>query len=78
VFILIKMDIKKHGEVIIKYQELNSKLKAHGLFINTWESMAIAKISEPHNHFLANDLDSIEEVEQWVNGFLYGLSLNAQ
>jgi hypothetical protein len=71
------MDLKNHGEVIIKYQELNSKLKAHGLFINTWGRIAIAKISEPHNHYLANNLDSIEEVEQWVNGFLYGVSLNA-
>lgn len=69
------MDNKKHGEVIIKYQELNLKLKPHGLFINTWGRIAISKISEPHN-YLANNLDSIDEVEQWVNGFLYGKSLN--
>ena len=71
------MDIKKHGEVIIKFNELNSKLKPHGLMITTWGRIAIAKISDPHNNYLANNIDSIEEVEQWVNGFLYGLSLNA-
>jgi hypothetical protein len=50
------------------------QIKAHGLFINPYGRIAIAKTLEPHSHFLANNLDSIEEVEQWVNGFLYGLS----
>ena len=72
------MDIKKHGEVIIKFKELNSKLKEHGLFINTWGRIAIAKISEPNNNYLENNIDSIEEVEKWVSGFLYGVSLNKQ
>ena len=71
------MDIKKHGEVIIKFNELNSKLKPHGLMIKTWGRIAIAKILDPHNNYLANNIDSIDEVEQWVNGFLYGVSLNA-
>jgi len=71
------MDIKRHGNVIIKFKELNSKLKAHGLFIQPWGRIAIAKISDPYNNYLANNLDSIEEVEQWVDGFLYGISLNA-
>jgi len=69
-------DNKKHGDVITKFNELNIKLKPHGLFIKPWGRLAIAKISDPHSNWLANNLDSIEEVEQWVEGFIYGISLN--
>lgn len=43
--------MKKHGDVIIKFNELNSKLMPHGLFIYTWGKMAITKISDPYNNF---------------------------
>ena len=69
------MDIKKHGEVIIKFNDLNQKLKPHGLYIHAWGRIAIGKNSELD--YVVNNLDSIEEAEQWVNGFLYGVSLNA-
>ena len=71
------MDNKNHGEVIIKFDELNSKLKPHGLKIHCWGRIAVVKIEDPYNNWISNNIDSIEEVEQWVNGFLYGISLNA-
>lgn len=70
------MENKNHGEVIIKFEELNAKLKTFGLKIHPWGRIAIVKIEEPYNNWIANNLDSIQEVEQWVDGFLYGISLN--
>lgn len=67
------MDDKKHGNVIVKFNELNDKLKPHGLFINAWGRLAIAKLERPHTDWVSNNIDSIEEIEQWVEGFLYGL-----
>lgn len=68
------MENKKHGDVIIKYKELDAKLKPYGLYIVPWGRIAIAEISGSHR-YLVNDIDSIEEVEKWVEGFLYGISL---
>jgi hypothetical protein len=69
------MDIKKHSNVIEKYKELNSLLKPHGLFIHCWGRIAIAKIDDPYNNWLLNNIDSIEEIDAWVKGFLYGKSV---
>ncbi len=71
-------DLKKHGNVIIKFNELNSKLRPHGLMIHAWGRIAIVKISNPYQCYLANNIDSIEEVEQWVDGFLYAKSLTEE
>ena len=54
-----KLDVKCHGDVINKYFELNKKLEKHGLMVKCWGRIAIAKISEPHNNYLANNLDTI-------------------
>jgi hypothetical protein len=71
------MDSKKHGEVIIKHQELNGKLKKYGLKIHAWGTkLAIKDIEENHKPWLVNNCDSIYEIEQWVEGFLYSKSLN--
>lgn len=67
---------KNHGHVMLKFNELNRKLTPYGLFVKAWGSLAIAEIENPHSGYIANNLDSIEEVAQWVEGFIYCKSLN--
>lgn len=63
---------KKHGQVVQKYLNINKILMSYGLSIHISNgNLAIARPSK----YIVNDLDSIEEVKQWVNGFIYAMEL---
>ena len=64
--------MENHGNVIIKYKELNDRLKPYGLVIHCWGSIAIGMMDK-HDYYFANNLDSIQEAEQWVEGFIFGM-----
>lgn len=65
------MDIKQHGNVIVAYHELNARLKPYGLEIHAWGRLAIRHITDPYSNWVVNNIDSIEEIECFVQGLEY-------
>lgn len=61
-------DIKKHGEVIQKYNDLNERLKPFGLEIYAWGRLAVRKIDKPHDGYFINNVDDIDVIAGFVDG----------
>ena len=61
-------DEKQHGNVIIKFNDLNKRLSKFNMHIKPWGRLAVCLDEDPHSGYILNNIDDIDVIEGFVNG----------
>ncbi len=64
---------KNDGSILIKYTDLNNRLKKFGMHISAWGYIAVALDSDPYGHkgYALNNVKDIDVIEGFVSGLEY-------
>ncbi len=65
------MSEKEDGDVIIKYNNLNKRLKKFGMKVEPWGYLAVCLESNSHSGYIINNVDDINVIEGFVKGLEY-------
>lgn len=68
------MDVKKHGAVIEKFNDLNKRLAKFKMHISPWGRLAVCLDEDPYSGYILNNVDDIAVIEGFVSGLEFDLA----